>query len=290
MEIKGMQIKIHPTFVGLLLISILSGLALRAFIVFSLVILHEFFHMAVARRYGVKITRIELYPYGGTAVLEDTFEGKRKDETIIALAGPAFNLSLFLLIATLRWEGILTGAWALELQKINFWLAIFNLIPVLPLDGGRVVRAQLAGIFGFVNTTKFLAKAGKWMGGIFVFMGFLLQGFGYYFYEPVIFIVLGVFFWLGSRKELANAQIVFLKQLCRKKEQLLRKGLMTSTALAVARETSLSRIIDEFNSDRYSIVHVIGKKDAIEKTFSETEIVQGMMNKGLKCKVGDLEQ
>jgi len=288
MKIKNVEIRIHPTFIGLLLVSTLIGFALRAFIVFGLVILHELFHMLVARGYGVKITRIELYPYGGTAVLEDTFEGKRRDETVIAFAGPAFNIALFLLISTLRWEGIFTGAWALELQKINFWLAVFNLIPVLPLDGGRIMRAIFSDTFGFVNTTKFLARAGKWLGAIFIFAGFLLQGLGYYLYEPVLFIVLGVFFWLGSRKELANARIVFLKQLCRKKEQLLHKGLMRSTAFAVAEDTPLSRIIDQFNSDRYSLVHVIGGKDGIETTYSETEIVQGMMNLGLKCKVGDL--
>ncbi|NLI91993.1 MAG: peptidase M50 [Peptococcaceae bacterium] len=283
-----MRIRIHPTFIGLLLICALCGFAARAIIVFGLVFLHEFVHMLAARGYGVKIQSIELYPYGGTAVLEDTFEGKKKEETIIAFSGPAFNFALFLIIQWLRWEGIFRGEWALELVKINFWLAFFNLIPVLPLDGGRIMRACFSGTFGFVKTTKVLAMGGRWLGGIFILLGFILQAFGYYLYEPTLFIILGVFFWIGSGKELTKARIVFLKQLCRKKEQLLSKGLMRSNSFTVSQDTPLGKIVDELTSDRYSLVSVLGGKDKIEKTFSETEIVQGMMDWGLNHKIGDL--
>lgn len=288
MQIKGIKIRVHPTFIGLMLICALSGLAARAFIVFALVILHEIAHTLAARGYGVRVRSIELYPYGGTAVLEDTFEGKRREESVIAFAGPAFNFALFFLIQYLRWEGILHGEWALELVKINFWLACFNLLPVLPLDGGRIARALFSRTFGFVQTTKFLAAGGKWLGGTFVVAGFLLQAFGYFFYEPGLFIVLGVFFWFGSGKELANARIVFLKQLCRKKEHLLSQGLLRSSCLTVSKDAPLGKIIDEFTTDRYSLVSVLGTKDRIERTLSETEVVQGMIDYGLDYLVGKL--
>ena len=288
MRVKDIRIRIHPTFIGLLILCALLGLFVKAVIIFSLVILHEIAHIVVARGYGVKVTSIELYPYGGTAVMEDTYEGKRKDEAAIAFAGPAFNLVLLFCMQILRWEGVVTGEWALEFMRINFWLAAFNLLPILPLDGGRITRAFFAGTFGFVTTTKFLAAAGKWIGGVLVIIGFMLQAFGYYIYEPFMFILLGVFIWFGGRKELANARIVFLKQLCRKKEQLLSKGLMPSSCYSVSRNTPLGRIIDEFSTDKYSIVNVIGNKDKIEKSLSETEVVQGMLERGLKHKVGEL--
>lgn len=288
MQVAGIKIKIHPTFIGLLFILALCGLAARAFLVFGLVILHELVHTMAARGFGVKVRSIELYPYGGTAVLEDTFEGKKKEETVIAFAGPAFNFALFLILQYLRWEGILHGVWVLDLVKMNFWLACFNLIPVLPLDGGRIVRAFFAGTFGFVRTTKALAAAGKWLGCVFVVIGFLLQALGYYLYEPGLFIVLGVFFWFGSNKELVNARIVFLKQLCRKKEMLLSRGLMKSNCLTVSGDVTLGKIINEFTADRYSLVNVLGDKDKICKTLSETEIVQGMMDRGLECLIREL--
>ncbi|NLL52298.1 MAG: peptidase M50 [Peptococcaceae bacterium] len=283
-----MKVRIHPTFIALLVLCALGGLLTRALLVFGLVILHEIVHILVAKGFGVKLRSVELYPYGGTAVLEDSFEGKKVDESIIAFAGPAFNFLLFIIFQYLRWEGILQGSWTLEFVKINFWLACFNLIPVLPLDGGRMVRAFLAGTFGFVKTTKFLAVAGKVLGGIFIVSGFFLQAFQFVQLEPVLFIVLGVFFWIGSDKELKNARIVFLKQLCRKKERLLSRGLMPSRCLTVNKDTPLSEVVNEFTTDRYSIVSVIGAKDKLEHTLSETEVVQGLLDKGLKVKIRDL--
>jgi len=288
MQIRGMKIRIHPTFIGLLVLCSLCGLLTRAFLVFGLVILHELVHMLAAKGFGIKVNSIELYPYGGTAVLEDSFEGKKLEESVIAFAGPAFNFSLLFIIQYLRWEGILEGQWSLELVKINFWLGCFNLIPVLPLDGGRIVRALLSGHFGFVKTTKFLAAAGKGLGGIFVILGFVLQAFQFIVFEPAVFIVLGVFFWLGSTKELKNARIVFLKQLCRKKEMLLRRGLMSSYCITVSQDTPVSRIVHEFTTDRYCLVSVLGRKDKLEHTLSETEVIQGMLEKGLKIRIGEL--
>ncbi|NLM22400.1 MAG: peptidase M50 [Peptococcaceae bacterium] len=283
-----MKIRIHPTFIALLVLCALGGLLTRALLVFGLVILHEIVHILVAKGFGVKLKSVELYPYGGTAVLEDSFEGKKVDESIIAFAGPAFNFLLFIIFQYLRWEGIIHGPWSLEFVKINFWLACFNLIPVLPLDGGRMVRAFLAGTFGFVKTTKFLAVAGKVLGGIFIVSGFFLQAFQFVQLEPVLFIVLGVFFWLGSDKELKNARIVFLKQLCRKKERLLSRGLMPSHCLTVNKDTPLSEVVNEFTTDRYSIVNVIGVKDKLEHSLTETEVVRGLLDKGLKTKIKDL--
>jgi len=288
MQIKGVKIKIHPTFIALLILLFFADLGLRALLVFLLVILHELVHTLAAIGYGIKVKSIELYPYGGTAVFEDTFEGNRVEETVIAFAGPAFNLAVFFGLHYLRWLGLIGGEWVAELLKINFWLACFNLIPVLPLDGGRIARAFLARTFGFVQVTKFLAVAGKWLGGLFIILGFVLQAFGFFIYEPGLFLVLGVFFIIGSRKEEQNARIVFLKQLCRKKEQLLRRGLMRGSSLTVAPDTPLGKLIDKLSTDRYCLVSIIGSKDKVEKVLSETELVQGMIEYGLDCPVGKL--
>ncbi len=87
---------------------------------------------------------------------------------------------------------------------------------------------------------------------------------------------------------MANARIVFLKQLCRKKELLLSQGLMKSSYFTVSQDTTLGQIINEFTADRYSLVNVLGDKDKICKTLSETEIVQGMMDRGLNYPVREL--
>jgi stage IV sporulation protein FB len=165
---------------------------------------------------------------------------------------------------------------------------MFNLIPVLPLDGGRIARAFLSNTFGFVKVSKVLAHMGRILGGTMIIIGFYLQAQFFYRINPFTIIILGFFFWLGSSKELTNARIVFLKNLCRKKEQLLSKGLMRSRCITVKKSTPLEAIIDELNMDSYSLISVSGSNDKIEKTLSETQIVQGMLEKGWKCAVGEL--
>lgn len=287
-KIKGIQLKIHPTFLALVVLLGVSGLAAKGLLVFTLVILHEIAHTLAARSYGVKIHSVELYPYGGTAVLEDTFEGKGREETVIAFAGPALNLSLFLLLTLLHWEGLLAGVWVEEVIQINFWLFAFNLLPVLPLDGGRIARSLLANTFGFVPTTRFFAVAGRYLGALFAVFGLLLLGLGFFQYEPGLFLILGIFFWLGSGKEERNAQVVFLKQLCRKKERLLKEGLMRTRMVTVSKGTPLRQIIGTFSTDEYSLVGLVGVKNQLEKTFSETEILEAMFQYGWEIEVGRL--
>ncbi|MGI5901543.1 MAG: M50 family metallopeptidase [Desulfitobacteriia bacterium] len=288
MQLKGIKVRIHPTFIGLLILGAFAGLLSRALLVFGLVVLHELAHMLTARALGVKVKSIELYPYGGTAILEDTFEGKKFEESLISFAGPAFNFFLFFLIQSLRWQGVIQGPWTLELAKINFWLAGFNLLPVLPLDGGRIARAFFAGRFGFVRTTKILATLGKGLGATFIITGFVFQAYSLFKFEPAALIILGVVFWIGSSKELKNAQIVFLKQLCRKKEMLLKKGLLPSFCLTVSRETPLNRVVSEFTTDHYCLVNVLGDNNQLSRTLSETEIIEAMFEQGLECKIGSL--
>jgi stage IV sporulation protein FB len=220
--------------------------------------------------------------------MEGDFEGKRWEESVIALAGPAVNFLGFLLLQVLRWQGVLTGEWALEWAKVNLWLAGFNCLPLLPLDGGRMARAQLAGVFGFVRVTRALSWLGRWTGAAFVFLGLSFLAFPVGLPEPVMWIALGVFLWVGCGEEIKKARLVFLKSLCRKKEMLLQKGLMRSTCFTVSRKTPLGVVMDELSADRYSLISVTGVRDGLEHSLSETEVVTALMEKGPECLVGEI--
>ncbi|MDP4161389.1 MAG: peptidase M50, partial [Bacillota bacterium] len=170
-KLWGVSIRIHPTFLLVLLLYGVLGLAAQALLIFALVVLHELAHLMTARAYGFKVVGLELFPFGGAAYSDDLFEGRKLEESVVALAGPALNVVLLFAAQGLRWQGLWTGELADNFVRYNVWLAAFNLIPVLPLDGGRVVRALSVEGFGFVKTTKCLAWAGKWLGVMFVLYG-----------------------------------------------------------------------------------------------------------------------
>lgn len=288
LKISGVSIRIHPTFLIVLVIYGVLGLAAQALLVFSLVLGHELAHLLTAKAYGFKVVGLELFPFGGAAYCDDLFEGRKLEESVMALAGPAFNVVLLFGAQVLRWNGMWTGELANDFVRYNFWLATFNLIPVLPLDGGRVLRALCAEGFGFVRTTKFLAWAGKWLGVLFALYGIILWGNGKFTEGPLTFIILGGFFWFAGSKEISAAHITFLRQLTRKKEELVKKGLMRSKWLTVHRNTPLVRIVEEFTPDRYAMVSLTNEEMGLGKILTETDVVEGMMREGIRFPVGKL--
>ena len=115
---------------------------------FGSVLFHEMAHALTARQYGVGTRRITLFIFGGVAELEDE-PPTPMAEFVIALAGPAASLLAtggFMLLApvVLALSGSIPASMAvIWVGKMNLILALFNLIPAFPLDGGRVLRAIL---------------------------------------------------------------------------------------------------------------------------------------------------
>lgn len=287
-RIQGLSIRVHPTFWLILLAYGVLGLFTQALLLFMLVIGHEMAHLLTAKAYGFQVKGLELYPFGGAAQCEDLFEGRKLEESMMALAGPVFNLILLFGAQALRWEGIWTGSLAENFVQFNFWLAVFNLTPVLPLDGGRVLRALFSDAFGFVQTTKFFARAGQLFGIIIAVGGLTLLGRGVY--EGIVTcFILAAFFWVSGKKEISSARLTFLRQITRKKEELLHKGMMKSKVITVTAEAPLIRIVEELTPDRYALIHLPGGEAfGIERTLTETQVVEGMLKKGIHCPVGKL--
>jgi Zn-dependent protease len=192
-RVAGIDLYLHPTFLLLLLYvgltqgGFLSMLMVAA--VFGCVLLHELGHAMAARWYGIPTQDITLYPIGGVARLE-RMPRKPGPELVIALAGPAVNLAIAAGLAVVGLMGAaLVPGWAGPgsivpgflglLGTVNLVLAAFNLIPAFPMDGGRVLRALLAGGLGRLRATEIAATVGRTLAVLFglycVLNGELLQ-------------------------------------------------------------------------------------------------------------------
>lgn len=174
--------------------------------IFACVVAHEFGHALMARRYGIKTPDITLLPIGGLARLERMPE-KPSQEIAVALAGPAVNVVIALLIIIgLRGHVQVEALQNLDdprigfmvrLASVNIFLALFNLIPAFPMDGGRVLRALLAIRYSRLDATNIAARVGQALAFAFGFLG-LLGG------NPLL-IFIAIFVYLAAT---AEAQMV----------------------------------------------------------------------------------
>lgn len=219
--VGGIPVKVHWSF-GLLLIYIafdtsqttgfkpLTILISIGFVlsVFVCVILHEYGHALMARRYGVKTHDITMTPIGGIARLERMPDGKGQ-EFWVAIAGPMVNF----VIVGLIWLGLAifkgihlnllsSSLWSYEnqppsyfiiLMMANAYLGVFNLLPAFPMDGGRMLRSLLSLRMPREKATLIASITGQILAtGLFI-VG-LWQG------SPTLALI-GVFIFFAARQE-----------------------------------------------------------------------------------------
>lgn len=209
----GIDLYVHGTFWLLPLFVFLSGLVAGTspaelsgeiafiFAVFGCVVLHEVGHALAARAYGIGTRDITLYPVGGVASLERMPE-KPGREIAIALAGPAVNV----LIAAALFTGLLGNAivnpltlsvadpgivreFVSRVMIANVALAIFNLLPAFPMDGGRVLRALLAIGMPRVRATEVAVGVGSVVAAGFLIFGLLNNHFGLMAVAVVVYLL-----------------------------------------------------------------------------------------------------
>ncbi|MGN6377270.1 MAG: site-2 protease family protein [Sphingomonas sp.] len=217
-KVGGTVVRIHLTFLLLLIwIGVVSwtGAGARSawidvtFIVllFGCVLLHELGHVTAARAFGIPTRDITLYPIGGLARIQSRFESPRQ-ELVIASAGPAVSLLLAGLLTVVA--GPPPAALTLDantgwremagvLAAANLALAVFNLLPVFPLDGGRIARALLSWWFGRRAGTHVAVWTGRIAGVLFAFYGLT--------HSQIMLAVIGIFVVFAASAESVAADL-----------------------------------------------------------------------------------
>lgn len=171
-------------------------------LLFTCVVLHEFGHALTARRYKVVTNRITLLPIGGVASME-RIPDDPKQELHIAVAGPMVNVVIAGLLyfwmnlsdISITEEDILSNnlPLAYRLLLVNVMLVVFNMLPVYPTDGGRVLRALLAMRMPHHKATAIAARIGQTLAIVMGIVGFL--------YNHPMLILIAVFLWFGATAE-----------------------------------------------------------------------------------------
>lgn len=281
-RVAGIQIFVHWTFLILIgwivYLNLKQGMGtvdifwsvLFILTLFACVTFHELGHALAAKRYNIKTRNITLLPIGGLAQLESIPE-KPKEELVVALAGPFVNI----IIATLLYPFVKLNPGLIEemdltrlshhnflfsLMIVNIWLAVFNMIPAFPMDGGRVFRALLSFKFERHVATRIAASVGQLLAVGFVFIGF--------FYNPFL-IFIGIFIFLGAQAEAQYAEAKSLLQGFTVADALMRDVPLLRPDVTI--EQSSDKLLESQNRN-----FIIADENGVVGTLSRDEIIRAL--------------
>ncbi|NLA27887.1 MAG: peptidase M50 [Firmicutes bacterium] len=277
-SIFGIRLRLHPLFLCLALFCFLTGAGVKFFLICLIVLWHEFAHAFIGRRLGLQITGIELYPFGGIAKIDEQLELEPLIERRLAWAGPAANLALAGLGIILYGSMGHGEKLLLFFIQANLTLAIFNLLPALPLDGGRILRAYLAPHLGFRAATEQAALLGQILAVLIFAAGLagLLQS-----YLNISLLVVAVFLFVAATKEKQQAVYTFLRSLGAKEHLLFKGGALRGAQLIVLEETRLIDVFRLFLPQRYHFIRVMDRTHHCHAELTEALLIRAAIQKGL---------
>ncbi|HEX2215615.1 MAG TPA: site-2 protease family protein [Xanthobacteraceae bacterium] len=291
-RIAGTAVRIHITFLLFLVFIAAAGyvsgglnaaLSSLVFIVliFLCVLAHEFGHIFTARAFGVNTPDVTLLPIGGVARLERIPEEPR-EEFLIAIAGPLVNVAIALILIFVAGADVSGRHLAVverpevsmvdRLAAVNLFLAVFNMIPAFPMDGGRVLRAILGVRLGFTRATEIAAGIGQWVAFALGFIGL---------FTNALLIFIAIFVYLAASSE---AQLVAVRAMSRGVP--VNAAMMTQYA-TLRPEAHIDEAIDTLLRTSQSEFPVVDASDRLVGLLGRNDMIRALKERGPDARIGD---
>lgn len=253
---------------------------------FFSVVLHEMCHIAVARRYDIQPSCIRITPAGLSAEIQDRGLSRHALLWIYA-AGPVINLILFVASSLAR---IALPQIKEELDLVsrtNLMLALFNLIPAFPLDGGRILQQLLSGSIGLLAAGRVI-RILAWILSVFILMAGVFQ-----FYingNNVSLIIIGIYIPIAISDARMESAFMNIRQILYRRSRLLKKGIYPARDLVVLKSTRVDEILKNMDFDRFHIIHVLDDDLCLAGVFTENEVMNAFTGNGDNLTFGEMMQ
>ncbi|MBO8137266.1 MAG: M50 family metallopeptidase [Desulfotomaculum sp.] len=286
-RVCGIDLHINGWFLFQLSLFFVAGILEKGLILFAVVLVHEIAHTITAVRLGIQVIEIELLPFGGVARLGTELALNTQKEIAVAMAGPLSNLALIGLALGFRSYGLWNEELGRFFLQCNILLAGFNLLPALPLDGGRVLRAYLAGWVGLKQATYLCSAMGQAWAVLVTSLAVsgLLLGI-----SGLDILILGLFIFYAATREKKSAPYLFIRQLTQKKKELAEIGLMPAEMMVLLEKVPLKEVIKPFVPGKFYFIMVLDDEMKYSRLLTETQVVDALLTHGLDYPVGQIKK
>ena len=275
--------RVHILFLPLIAASFISNYHIMFLTAYICAMLHEFGHIISSYLLGIKVSHIEVLPFGVCAKLKSEIIKNPSYEIAIAASGPLVNIILSIIAYFFR-NSIPINDF-IYWEQLNLSLAAINLIPALPLDGGRIMRAFLTKKIGSVRAYNISVK-------LSCIPISLLLGISIYSLLTNCFnfsLILISSFLLGNLcLEQRNISKNVLSEMLNYNSKLEKNSLTRSYVITAHKSTPARLILRSLSYDRYYIICVVDDKLQITKTLTEGEVISALTVKGIRTTLGEI--
>ncbi|MHB1628115.1 MAG: M50 family metallopeptidase [Bacilli bacterium] len=280
MTLFAVKVRVHPLFLAVLALAVYAHYLDQALMLFGVVLLHEFGHVVAAARYGYRTESVELLPFGGVARLGTRNVGwNSRHETVIAVCGPLVNLLLTVFALGLHIVGLLPEHFTNQFVTINLTLGLFNLLPGLPLDGGRIARAGLALARGYEAATRVVTRMSFYLAAALMVLGALSLWLGY---ADSGLLALGIFLLFSAYTLHRHSRYDTLRFLDAKRRDQYAVPLPVR-ALVVSEGAAIGDIAVAFSPGAYHMIYVRdgARGDAFAAPITEQQVLEAIFDRGM---------
>lgn len=282
LRLPSIRVRLNGLFLVVLLLFALLGLLPQAILIFSMVLIHEGFHLLTASLLGIEVEEVELLPFGGVARLGEELALYPQREILIALMGPLSSIMLGVVAYMFcSYHHLLPF-----LARINMTIGLFNLTPALPLDGGRILRSILTtkmGLYGGTKGALFLSKVlALLLGGLSIYG--VLRGMG-----SIFLLIISFFVYYAAGKEDRGISTLMMKYILRKREDYRSLELSLMAIMVVRSHLTLRDLIKHLFPHRLHLFYVVDQDLSLLGVLLEMDIIEHLIEgEDLSTKVGTL--
>ena len=276
MTLRLKNIYVSPCIVLLIIYSWYINKLQELLIIFTVITIHELAHVICARYYGYNTNDIIISPMGLMANININSNTDYKKEIVINIVGPCVNLIMACI-------GYFINSFFLGQSKnmsffilVNISLFVLNILPILPLDGGKIFKSLLLRSIGYKRTQSTFAFFTIFFTILIILLGIYQI---YICHNNFSLILIGIFIYLYKTKDF-DLQYAQIRELIYKKQKLQNSKTFEVSYIVAFKDLKAIDVIKHFFGNKFNIIKVLNNELNVIGELTENEILEGLINKG----------
>jgi len=271
-----MDVKIHILFPAVIIFSFTIDKQIQFITALLCITLHEAAHTLAAVFFNVKIYGLKILPIGLNIQMRE-IDLLFFQKIIVYCAGPVINLLLAFLISLFQRLADYYGSYWDFAVIVNIGLAVFNLLPVMPLDGGKIISEILVLKYGFFSARRKAVIISSVLCIMCIIAGIFIVFNSKYNFSLII---IGIYIAFSLRIGQMEAAIMNVNAIIRRREKIEKRGIYQVRHLAVKENIQMTDVIKNMDLDRFHFIYVLDNNMNLIYTINEIEIIDGILKYG----------